>query len=154
MPNVQQDEPVRLVGRTALLRFRAVYAAEQVEPPPAPEPTATGSPSPSAEPSAEPSSGATPSASTTAGAQPTPSGNNKPFPALPTAPPQPPDKACQAADGKGTRRPTRRWNGSRPRPAQAAFAEFTCDQKPNDVPDQALFACDQTGTESTCLAPR
>ena len=36
VPNVQQDELVRLVGQTAVLRFRAVYAAEQVQPP---EPT-------------------------------------------------------------------------------------------------------------------
>ena len=40
VPNVQQDELVRLVGQTAVLRFRAVYAAEQV----APEPTATDAP--------------------------------------------------------------------------------------------------------------
>ena len=33
VPNVQQDELVRLVGQTAVLRFRAVYAAEQVQPP-------------------------------------------------------------------------------------------------------------------------
>ena len=152
VPNVQQDELVRLVGQTALLRFRAVYAAEQVQPPPAPEPTATGSPSPSAEPTAEPSAGATPSASTTAGAQPTPSGNNKPFPSLPTAPPQPPDKACQAADGQGTP-PDKAMEWEPTEACQAAFAEFTCDQKPNDVPDQALFACDQTGTEKYLLGP-
>ena len=42
VPNVQQDELVRLVGQTAVLRFRAVYAAEQVTPP-APEPTPTPS---------------------------------------------------------------------------------------------------------------
>ena len=30
VPNVQQDELVRLVGQTAVLRFRAVYAAEAV----------------------------------------------------------------------------------------------------------------------------
>ena len=34
VPNVQQDELVRLVGQTAVLRFRAVYAAEAVTPPP------------------------------------------------------------------------------------------------------------------------
>ena len=41
VPNVQQDELVRLVGQTAVLRFRAVHAAESVTPPPAPEPTAS-----------------------------------------------------------------------------------------------------------------
>jgi preprotein translocase subunit SecD len=43
VPNVQQDELVRLVGQTAVLRFRAVYAAEQVQPP-EPAPTATSEP--------------------------------------------------------------------------------------------------------------
>ena len=33
VPNVQQDELVRMVGQTAVLRFRAVYAAESVTPP-------------------------------------------------------------------------------------------------------------------------
>ena len=44
VPNVQRDELVRLVGQTAVLRFRAVYAAEQVAPPAQPTPEATGSP--------------------------------------------------------------------------------------------------------------
>ena len=54
VPNVQQDELVRLVGQTAVLRFRAVYAAEQVAPPspprptPRPAPTVTTAPGPSA----------------------------------------------------------------------------------------------------------
>ena len=39
VPNVQQDELVRLVGQTAVLRFRAVYAAEAVAPPPTASPT-------------------------------------------------------------------------------------------------------------------
>jgi preprotein translocase subunit SecD len=152
VPNVQQDELVQLVGQTALLRFRAVYAAEQVQPPPAPEPTATGSPSPGGEPTAEASGDATPSASTTMAPQPTPTGNNKPFPALPTAPPPPPDKACQSADGQGTPQDqAMEWEPTEA--CQAAFAEFTCDQKPKDVPDQALFACDQTKTEKYLLGP-
>ena len=33
VPNVQRDELVQLVGQTAVLRFRAVLAAEQVAPP-------------------------------------------------------------------------------------------------------------------------
>jgi preprotein translocase subunit SecD len=152
VPNVQQDELVQLVGQTALLRFRAVYAAEQVQPPPAPEPTATGSPSPSEEPTTEASGDATPSASTTIAPQPTPTSNNRPFPALPTAPPPPPDKACQSADGQGTPQDqAMEWEPTEA--CQAAFAEFTCDQKPNDVPDQALFACDQTKTEKYLLGP-
>src|SRR5215211_237382 len=96
VPNVQQDELVRLVGQTALLRFRAVYAAEQVQPP-QPAPTATGEPTPA--PTDEPTSSASETAQASepsASASPDPSntGNNKPLPALPTAPPLPLDKAC------------------------------------------------------------
>jgi preprotein translocase subunit SecD len=50
VPNVQQDRLVQLVGQTAVLRFRAVYAAEQVTPPapPSPAPSEAGSASPAA----------------------------------------------------------------------------------------------------------
>ena len=98
VPNVQRDELVELVGQTALLRFRAVYAAEQVTPPPR------------AHPGSRPSRRApTERAHRVRGqrlgqrrARAEPTGNNKPLPALPTAPPQPPDEACLSADGKGT----------------------------------------------------
>ena len=42
VPNVQEDRLVEQVGQTAVLRFRAVYSAEQVTPPVAPteEPSA------------------------------------------------------------------------------------------------------------------
>ena len=50
VPNVQQDELVRLVGQTAVLSFRAVYAAEQVVAPTV-EPTASATGTPSATPS-------------------------------------------------------------------------------------------------------
>ena len=45
VPNVQQDQLVQQVGQTAVLRFREVYAAEQVQPP-VPEPSATESSAP------------------------------------------------------------------------------------------------------------
>src|SRR3982751_2219234 len=46
VPNVQQDQLVQQVGQTAVLRFRAVYAAEQVQAP-APAPSAdTGNATP------------------------------------------------------------------------------------------------------------
>ena len=51
VPNVQQDELVRLVGQTAVLRFRAVYAVEALTPPP----TTSATPEPSG--SADPSDG-------------------------------------------------------------------------------------------------
>ena len=145
VPNVQRDQLVELVGQTALLRFRAVYAAEQVTPPPVPEPT-TPQPTESPAPSGEP----TPSASVVP--EPTPSGNNKPFPALPTAPPRPVGEACVSADGAGTP-PDQAIDWVPSEPCQAAFAEFTCDTPVEDVADQPLFACDEGGTEKYLLSP-
>jgi preprotein translocase subunit SecD len=152
VPNVQRDELVRLVGQTAVLRFRAVHAAEQVAPPePTPEPT--GSPAPTEEPTGTPTGGSTPTASASAAPQPSQTkGNNKPLPALPTAPPQPPDKACLPSDGKGTP-PDQAIDWQPSETCQAAFAEFTCGALANDIADRALFACDQTKTEKYLLGP-
>ena len=55
VPNVQQDKLVQQVGQTANLRFRAVYAAEQVTPPVTqPSATETGAATPTPAPSGEP----------------------------------------------------------------------------------------------------
>ncbi len=154
VPNVQQDELVRLVGQTAVLRFRAVYAADQV----APEPTATDAPTeaPTSEPTPGPSESAVapsdqpsagtpePSASTTA--------NRLPMPALPTAPPKPVGEACVNADGAGTP-PDQAMEWEPTEACQAAFQEFTCSSAVEDVPDQALLACSQDGTEKYLLGP-
>jgi preprotein translocase subunit SecD len=160
VPNVQQDELVRLVGQTAVLRFRAVYAAEQVQPP-EPMPNPTGEPTqgatapPSGEPTAEPSESAQASSqepSAPAGSQPSGSGNNMPLPALPTAPPVPLDQACVAADGKGIP-PDQALDWQPSEACQAAFAEFTCETKVTEVADQGLFACSQEKTEKYLLGP-
>jgi preprotein translocase subunit SecD len=153
VPNVQQDELIRLVGQTAVLRFRAVYAAEQVQP------TAAPTSQPTAAPSDEPTAGASetaqapteePSAPTSP--QPSGTGNNKPLPALPTAPPVPLDKACAAADGQGT--PPDKALAWQPTEAcQAAFAEFNCETKVTEVADQGLFACNQEKNEKYLLGP-
>ena len=156
VPNVQQDELVRLVGQTAVLRFRAVHAAEQVQPP-EPTPAATSEPTPV--PSDEPTAGASETAqapsgepSAPASTEPSATGNNKPLPALPTAPPMPLDKACVPADGKGS--PPDQALGWQPTEAcQAAFAEFTCETKVTEVADQGLFACNQEKTEKYLLGP-
>ncbi len=142
VPNVQRDELVRLVGQTAVLRFRAVYAAEQVTPPPQPTPQATGSPAPTE----------APSASASVAPEPTESQNRKPLPALPTAPPKPPDQACQSADGQGTP-PAEAIDWQPSETCQAAFAEFSCGAPVNDVADQALFACNREQTEKYLLGP-
>ncbi len=139
VPNVQQDELVRLVGQTAVLRFRVVYAAEQVAPP-----TPVPSEEPSGSASTEPSDGAT--------AAPSPTGNNKPLPALPTAPPKPVGDACKSADGQGIP-PDKAMDWQPSETCQAAFAEFTCDTRMEDVADQPVFACDREKTEKLLLGP-
>jgi preprotein translocase subunit SecD len=156
VPNVQQDELVRLVGQTAVLRFRAVYAAEQVQPP-EPIPTATGEPAQgaTAQPSGEPTAAPSQTAEAPSGepsTQPSDAGNNKPLPALPTAPPVPLDKACVPADGKGTP-PDKALDWQPTEACQAAFAEFTCETKVTEVADQGIFACNQEKTEKYLLGP-
>ena len=154
VPNVQQDELVRLVGQTAVLRFRAVQAAEQVQPP-APAPSATAEPSQgaTAQPSGEPTDGASESAKAPSSAPSAPqAGNNLPMPALPTAPPLPLDKACAAADGKGIP-PDKALDWQPTEACQAAFAEFTCETKVTEVADQGLFACNQEKNEKYLLGP-
>ena len=162
VPNVQQDELVRLVGQTAVLRFRAVYAAEQVQPP-EPTPNATSEPTQgaTAPPSGEPTAGSSesaraPSEEPSAPASPQPSGtnpgNNKPLPALPTAPPVPLDEACVPPDGKGTP-PDKAQDWQPTEACQAAFAEFTCQTTVTEVADQGLFACNQEKTEKYLLGP-
>ena len=156
VPNVQQDELVRLVGQTAVLRFRAVYAAEQVQPQePAPNPTGEPTQGATAQPSAGPSESAqapSEAPSAPAGSQPSGTGNNRPLPALPTAPPVPLDQACASADGKGTP-PDQALDWQPNEACQAAFAEFTCETKVNEVADQGLFACNQEKTEKYLLGP-
>ncbi|CAA9372456.1 MAG: Protein translocase subunit SecD [uncultured Propionibacteriaceae bacterium] len=157
VPNVQQDELVRLVGQTAVLRFRAVYAAEPVAPPvAAPSDAPTASADPSGNPSGQPSSQTTPGSQQSAeapdGPSASPTGNGRPLPQLPTAPPAP-----------KTPRPTEAGKGIPPDQAiewqpseadQADFAEFSCDdEKMVDVADQPLFACNKEKTEKYLLGP-
>jgi preprotein translocase subunit SecD len=156
VPNVQQDELVRLVGQTAVLRFRAVYAAEQVQPPPEPTAAPTSEPTTPA-PSEEPTAGTSESAqapepSAPPSSQPSGSGNNKPLPALPTAPPVPLDKACVPADGQATP-PDKALDWQPTEACQTAFAEFTCETKVTEIADQGLFACNQEKTEKYLLGP-
>ncbi|MFT4166208.1 MAG: protein translocase subunit SecD [Microlunatus sp.] len=137
VPNVQQDELVRLVGQTAVLRFRAVYGAEAIAPPASPEPSESGSAG------AEPSE--TPSAS--------PSGDRRPAPQLPTAPPAP-STPRPTAPGKGTA-PDKAIEWQPSEADQTDFAAFTCDQAAAfpDVSDQPLIACNRDKTEKYLLGP-
>jgi preprotein translocase subunit SecD len=160
VPNVQQDELVKLVGQTAVLRFRAVYAAESVTPP-APEPSAPASNEPSAAPSgsASPSNGA-PSPSSSAGAPSASSepsagatGNNRPFAGLPTAPPAP-STPRPTVEGQGTP-PDKAIDWQPSEQDQTDFAAFNCSDsdKQVDVADQPLFSCDEEGTAKYLLGP-
>ncbi|MET0695328.1 MAG: protein translocase subunit SecD [Propionibacteriaceae bacterium] len=157
VPNVQQDELVRLVGQTAVLRFRAVYAAESVTPPVTETPSAapTGSAAPSASPSTGASSTPLPGASESVNApSASPTGDGRPAPALPTAPAAPKTPRPTVA-GKGTP-PAQAINWQPTEADQADFAAFTCDpaDKMVDVSDQPLFACDEeTKSEKLLLGP-
>ncbi|MGI3784852.1 MAG: protein translocase subunit SecD [Janthinobacterium lividum] len=168
VPNVQKDQLVQQVGQTANLRFRAVYAAQQVTPPATqPSGTESGAATPTPAPSGEPDGSASapaPSASETAAPAPSPAasggagvvpaGNNRPMmphAQLPTAPPTP-----------TAPRPTVVGQGTAPdkaidwQPTQADttdFGSFTCGDPQVDVSDQPLFSCDRTGTEKYLLGP-
>lgn len=137
VPNVQQDELVRLVGQTAVLRFRAVYAVEAVTPP------ATATP----EPSAGGGETSTPSASPSA------TGDRRPAPQLPTAPPAP-STPRPTAPGQGTP-PDKAIEWQPSEADQTDFASFTCDAADayTDVSDQPLVACNREKTEKYLLGP-
>lgn len=152
VPNVQRDDLVRLVGQTAVLRFRAVYLAEQLAPPVPAGPSPSVSGAPSAAPSTEPSPGPSANApSTVPSAQPRSSATNqRPLPGLPTAPPAP-VVPC-SAEAPGTP-PDKAVEWQPTQNCQAQFASFTCDTPQTESPDQPLFACDQGGTEKYLLGP-
>ena len=154
VPNVQQDELVRLVGQTAVLRFRAVHAVEAVTPPPTAEPTPEATPG-SGDPSAAPSGSAvpTPEASVVPPPRASPTGDRRPAPQLPTAPPAP-STPRPTAPGQGT--PPGEAISWQPSEAdQTDFAAFTCDKKNAypDVSDQPLVACNREQTEKYLLGP-
>lgn len=143
VPNVQQDELVRLVGQTAVLTFRAVAMADNAAPAAPPQGSTT------------PQAGATPQAGDTPAGQPTTApaatGNPRPAPQLPTAPPAP-----------KTPRPTAPGTGLAPdkaltwQPSEQdlqEFGDYRCDQPFVEVSDQPLIACDRTGTQKFLLGP-
>ncbi|HEY0237313.1 MAG TPA: protein translocase subunit SecD [Friedmanniella sp.] len=163
VPNVQQDQLVQQVGQTANLRFRAVYAADQVQAPvtqPSGTDTsnATPTPAPSGEPAGAPASQtagpATPTAAPSGGAGSVPAGNNRPMlphVQLPTAPPTP-TAPRPTVVGQGT--PPDKAIDWQPSAADTTdFGTFSCGDPQVDVSDQPLFSCDRTGTEKYLLGP-
>ena len=170
VPNVQQDQLVQQVGQTANLRFRAVYAAEQVQPPAtAPSGTDTASAAPTPAPSGEPdapaaseSAGPAPSPAPSGGSGqvPAPSGGSGqvpagrpmlPRPQLPTAPPTP-SAPRPTAEGQGTP-PDKALDWQPTQADQTDFAAFSCGDAQVDVSDQPLFSCSREGTEKYLLGP-
>ena len=168
VPNVQQDQLVQQVGQTAVLRFRAVYAAEQVQPT-APLPSSTESSAPTPAPIGEPTGSAsapapsesvnpgTPTAAPSGGSGQVPAGNNRPMapqlpvPALPTAPPTP-SAPRPTAPGQGTA-PDKALDWQPSQADQTDFAAYTCGDPQVDVSDQPLFSCDRDGTQKYLLGP-
>lgn len=171
VPNVQQDELLRLVGQTANLTFRAVYAEEAVQGAPAStsqpsaSPTSTSSSASSASPttsSPTTSSAAAPSATQQAGTGASPSAtvNRGPMPQLPTAPPAPKSPRPTAVKSPEPSADPQRaawldalvaWQPSQR--DQLDFADFTCGDPFPDVADQPLFSCSQDGAAKYLLGP-
>lgn len=130
-PNVQKDDLLNMVGRTAQLYFRMVYAADA---------SATGSISPDE---------ATPSASPTP--EPTESTNRRPLPALPT-PVASPRPSVEPAGGQ-TKSLTDLLAWTPSDRDNADFAAYKCGDPFPDVTTEPLIACDETGTYKYLLGP-
>jgi preprotein translocase subunit SecD len=137
VPNVQKDDLVRLVGKTAQLYFRKVYLAEASSGAgtPSTQPTASASAEPGASPSASPSSTA----------------NRRPMPGLPTPVPSPRPTAPSGATTALA--DLLKWTPSERDTNE--FNDFQCDQNSPtpDVVDQPLITCDRTKSFKYLLGP-
>ncbi len=155
VPNVQQEELIRLVGQTAELNFRAVYAvAASTVTTPTPEPTGG---SPTSGPSASPTitqPTVAPSQAQSLAPQPTENRRAKPVPALPTAPPPSatprPSTPAPVQPDLATRlafQPSAR--------DQEDFQIFNCGEEliTPDLPDQPLITCLEGGGQKLLLGP-
>lgn len=139
VPNVAPDKLNEMVGQTAQLYFRPVYALEQV---------AVPEPEPSAQPSAEPSASAS-VAAPSEGASAAPSPNRRPLPQLPTLPPTP--RPTAPAEKQPTTAEALAWTPTGR--DEADFAAYQCGDPFPDVTDQPLITCDREGTMKFLLGP-
>ena len=146
VPNVAPDKLNEMVGQTAQLYFRPVYAAEQITTTATASPTATptGESTATASASAAPTSGETVGSSTV-----TPTANRRPAPMLPTLPPSP--RPTTPAAQQPTVEEAMAWTPTAR--DEADFAAFQCGDEFPDVTDQPLITCDRTGTTKFLLAP-
>ena len=136
VPNVQADELVSMVGQTAQLYFRKVFAEE----------AAPAAGEPGAEPGEDPEATVAPDPS----ASPTTT-NRRPLPQLPTPVPSP--RPTAPADPAPTLDSLLEWQPSQRDTDE--FEAFTCgDDSPTpSVVDQALIACDESNTYKYLLGP-
>lgn len=147
-PNVQKDDLLNMVGRTAQLYFRMVYAADasptgSINPGTDATPSATAEPTDSASPAATDSAVATPQA--------TESTNRRPLPALPT-PVASPRPTVEPTGGQ-TKSLTDLLAWTPSERDTADFEAFTCGDSFPDVTTEPLIACDETGTYKYLLGP-
>ena len=143
VPNVAPAQLQEMVGTTAQLYFRPVYAVAQAGPPTI---VPSGEPTPGASPSTDPT--AAPGAEASPGATPTESVNRRPAPELPTAPPTPrpttPGKALTTDEALA-------WTPTEQ--DQQDFLAYQCGDAFPDVPDQPLITCDRENTTKFLLYP-
>lgn len=153
VPNVAPAQLQEMVGTTAQLYFRPVYAVDHIQPPTAPG----GAPTPGLPGASEPGQpGATPTEGAPGEAQsppaptaaPTENVNRRPVPGLPTAPPKP---RPTTAGAPLTTEQAMAWAPSAQ--DQADFASHKCGDAFPDVPDQPLITCDRAGTTKFLLYP-
>lgn len=130
-PNVQADELRTLVGTTAQLAFRAVYAVAAVqEPTPTPSATPSGTASPQPDPSPSPTATAT-------------------MPGLPEKEPTP--RPTAAGTTKPDTATVLAWEPTAR--DQSDFEKYTCGTAFPDVADQPLVTCDRAGLQKYLLGP-
>ncbi|HEY3340335.1 MAG TPA: protein translocase subunit SecD [Propionicimonas sp.] len=143
VPNVQKDDLLRLVGKTAQLYFRKVYSAEAAES--AATPTTTATPAPSATVSSQPSASVSAAPSPSA----TTSTNKRPLPSLPTPVPSP-----RPTVPSGTTTPLAdllKWTPTDR--DNTDFTTFKCGDPFPNVSDQPLITCDESKTYKYLLGP-
>lgn len=150
-PGTQRDELVALVGQTAQLMFRQVIGEVPVQPAAQPSAQPSDATPAAGEPSAE-ASIAEPGASASATTEATPTGNRRPMPGLPTAPPAP----HTPRPTTGPAEPQQIDKSLQYEPTQQDYEEFSafqCGDEFPDVMDQPLIACDQNKTTKYFLGP-
>lgn len=131
VPNVAPAKLQEMVGQTAQLYFRPVYAVDAS--------AAT------VQPTAQPSTTVTPAATPQATETP----NRAPLPGLPTPVPTP--RPTTAGPVPPTVDEVMAWTPTSRDTAE--FENFVCGDPFPDVPDQPLITCDRAGTTKFLLAP-